>query len=231
MGGFAWALAAFVAIHVGVSATGLRARLVQAIGEWPYRAVFSLVSLGLLIWLIQGYGAVRADPFDQLNEPMWLPPSWLRWPAIVLGLFGIALAVTGILTRGPTSMGAEKSGLARSEPAHGVLRITRHPFLWGVAFWGVAHLMTNGERVAVMLFGALAAMVIFGARSIDRKGAARDPEGWERFAAVSSNAPFAAIVQGRNRLVLSEIGWRGLVGIVAAFAIAWGHGQVGPDVF
>ena len=107
MSGFAWALIAFVAIHVGVSATGLRARLAGAIGEGPYRALFSLVSLGLLIWLIQGYGAMRADPFDPLNEPLWLPPSWLRWPAIVLGLFSIALAVTGLLTPGPTLAGFE----------------------------------------------------------------------------------------------------------------------------
>lgn len=231
MGGFAWALVAFVAIHVGVSATGLRKRLVGVMGEWPYRALFSLVSLGLLVWLIQGYGAMRADPFDPLNEALWLPPSWLRWPAIALGLFGVALAITGLLTPGPTSMGAENSSLAKAEPAHGVLRITRHPFLWGVALWGVAHLMTNGERFAVMLFGAMAAMVIFGARSIDRKGAARNPEAWARFEDATSNAPFAAIVQGRNRLALGEIGWRGLVGIAVAFAIAWYHGQIGPDVF
>lgn len=231
MSGFAWALIAFVAIHVGVSATGLRGRLAGAIGEGPYRALFSLVSLGLLIWLIQGYGAMRADPFDPLNEPLWLPPSWLRWPAIVLGLFSIALAVTGLLTPGPTLAGFEARGLAQPEPARGILRITRHPFLWGVALWGAAHLMLNGERFAVMLFGALAAMVLFGARSIDRKGAARDPEAWARFEAVSSNAPFAAIFQGRNTLALGEIGWRGLVGVAAAFAVAWGHGQIGPDVF
>lgn len=231
MGGFAWALVAFVAIHVGISATGVRARLVGMVGEWPYRAVFSLVSLGLLIWMIQSYGAVRDDLFDPLNEPMWTPPAWMRWPAVVIGLLGIALAVTGILTRGPTSMGSEKAGLAKSEPAQGILRVTRHPFLWGVVLWGVSHLMNNGDRVNVMLFGALAAMVLFGARSIDRKGAARDPEGWARFAAVSSNAPFAAIVQGRNKLALGEIGWRGLVGIAAAFAIAWGHSLVGPAVF
>lgn len=226
MGGFAWALAGFVIIHIGVSATGLRAALVRMIGEWPYRAVFSLVSLGLLIWLVQAYGAMRGDPFDPLNETMWLPPDWLRWPAFALAIFAVALAVTGLLTPGPTLAGFEKAGLARAEPAHGVLRITRHPFLWGIALWGVAHLMTNGERFAIMLFGGLAAMVIFGARSIDRKGAARDPEGWARFADVTSNAPFAAIVQGRNRLDLGEIGWRGLAGFAAAFAIAWYHGQI-----
>jgi uncharacterized membrane protein len=30
---------------------------------------------------------------------------------------------------------------------------------------------------------------------------------WRSFAAVTSNVPFAAVVAGRNRFSLSEIGW------------------------
>lgn len=231
MNGFVWALVGFVLIHIGLSATGLRARLVAAIGEGPYRAMFSLASIALLVWLIAAYGDMRADPFDPLNEALWSPPDWMRWPAIVIGLFGVALGVTGVLTPGPTFAGFESRALAQPEPGRGVLRITRHPFLWGVAFWALAHLMTNGERFAVMLFGALGVMALLGARSIDRKGRARDPEAWSRFEAVSSNAPFAAIVQGRNRLALGELSWRGLVGLAAAGFVAWGHGLAGPELF
>lgn len=225
MNDFAWALAGFVLIHIGVSATGLRARLVGAIGEWPYRGLFSLASLALLAWLILGYQAMRADPFDPLNEMLWLPPDWVRWPGYFLSFLGVALAVTGVLSPGPTYAGFESRSLAQDEPARGVLRITRHPFLWGVAVWGAGHLLFNGERFALMLFGALALMAIFGARSIDRKGRARNPEAWDRFADVTSNAPFAAIAQERNRLMLTEIGWRGLVGLAAAFAVMLTHGQ------
>ncbi|MCX7357726.1 MAG: NnrU family protein [Alphaproteobacteria bacterium] len=223
---FAWALAGFVLIHVGISATGLRARIVGMIGEWPYRGLFSLASGALLTALIVGIGQMRADPFDPLNAPLWDPPGWLRWAAYVLVLFGLSLAFTGLFTPGPTLAGFEKAGLAKAEPAYGVLRITRHPFLWGVALWGAGHLLVNGERFAVMLFGALALMSVFGARSIDRKGAARDPEGWEKFEDVTSNAPFVAIVQGRNKLVIGEIGWRGLVGVAIAVAIALFHRQL-----
>lgn len=223
---FAWALAGFVLIHVGISATGLRARIVGAIGEWPYRGLFSLASGALLAGLIIGVGQMRADPFDPLNAPLWDPPGWLRWGAYVLVLFGLSLAFTGLFTPGPTTAGFEKAGLARGEPAYGVLRITRHPFLWGMALWGAGHLLVNGERFAVMLFGALALMAIFGARSIDRKGAARDPEGWEKFEVVTSNAPFVAIAQGRNKLSLGEIGWRGLAGVAIAVAIALFHRQL-----
>ena len=96
MNAFAWALALFVLIHVGISATGARRALVGGVGEGPYRAVFSLVSLGLLIWQIQGFAAMRADPFDPLNEPLWSPPAWLRWPAIALSLLGVTLLASHI---------------------------------------------------------------------------------------------------------------------------------------
>jgi uncharacterized membrane protein len=107
-----------------------------------------------------------------------------------------------------------------------MLRITRHPFLWGVALWAGGHLLVNGERFAVMLFGALGLMALLGTRSIDRKGAAKGGEAWAKFAAATSNVPFAAIVQGRNRLAFGEIWWRVLVGVAAAAAIVWAHGAV-----
>ncbi|HRE43034.1 MAG TPA: NnrU family protein [Terricaulis sp.] len=225
MSAFVWALAGFVGLHIGISATGARGRLVAVLGEGLYRALFSLASLVLLGAMIWALGAVRADPFNPLNEVLWAPPLWLFWPSIILIVLGIVLAVTGVLTPGPTQAGFEKA-LAAAEPARGVLRITRHPFLWGAALWGVGHFLANGERFALMLFGALTLMVLFGTRSIDRKGAARDPEGWERFAEVTSNVPFMAITQGRNSLKLGEIGWRGLAAAAVAALLAVGHGQL-----
>lgn len=226
MNDFAWALVGFVLIHVGVSATGLRAIVVRTIGEGPYRALFSLASLALLVWLIHGYGEMRGNPFDPLNEDLWLPPDWLRWPAYVLIVLGLLLAFTGLFTPGPTLAGFEKRALQAAEPARGVLRISRNPFLWGVAFWAAGHLLVNGERFAVMLFGALGLMVIFGARSIDRKGRARDPDAWGRFEAVTSNMPFAAIAQGRNRFKAGEIGWRFIVALALVGLVAWAHPMV-----
>lgn len=220
---FTWALAGFIALHIGVAASGLRARLVNRIGEGPYRGLFSIASLLLFLALLYGYQRMHADPFDPLNHAFWAPPEWLRWPATMLIGFGVTLAVAGLFTPGPTFVGFENKPLDQAQPARGVLRITRHPFLWGVAFWAAGHLMVNGERFALMLFGALGVMVVFGARSIDRKARARNPEAWLRFEEVTSNFPFAAIAQGRNRLALGEIGWRLLVGLAATGGIAFGH--------
>lgn len=223
MTGFALALTLFVLIHIGVSATGLRARIVERIGEGPYRGLFSVASLGLLAWLVMGFRAMRADPFDPLNETLWWPPQVLHWAAVALVGLGFLLGVAGLLSPGPTLAGFESRALAQEEPARGALRITRNPFLWGVALWAAGHLLANGERWAVMLFGALGAMVLFGARSIDRKGAARDPEAWAKFEAATSNIPFAAIVQGRNKLVFSELWWRLLVASLVFVIVGLAH--------
>ena len=217
MNAFAWALIAFVLLHVGVSGAGLRPVLVRALGEGPYRLAFAIASAALLIWMIFAFAEMRANPTDPLNAVLWTPPAWGRHVAYLLILLGFVFVIGGVSSPGPTLVGFE-GALKKNEPAHGFLRITRHPFLWGVAFWAAGHLAVNGERFALVLFGALGVMVLLGTRSIDRKGAARNTEAWARFATATSNVPFAAIIQGRNKLALSELWWRTLAGI-AVFAL------------
>ena len=50
-----------------------------------------------------------------------------------------------------------------------MMRITRHPFLWGVAVWACGHLLVNGRRPSFILFGSLLVLAIFGTYSIDAK--------------------------------------------------------------
>jgi uncharacterized membrane protein len=222
MATFTLALAAFVLLHVGVSATPLRAGLVKSIGEGPYRGLFALASAGLLAWMLFSYGAAR-DSAD--NAVLWTAPDWGRHVTATLVLAGFLLAVTGLLTPGPTTAGFE-GGLAKPEPAKGILRVTRHPFLWGVALWGVGHLFANPEKTSLMLFGGLAAMALLGTRSIDRKASARDPERWEAFRKATSNVPFAAIAQGRNRFDAGETLPRMVVALLVFGAIAYFHGPM-----
>ena len=216
---FAAALAAFILLHVGLSATPLRGAVVRAIGEWPYRGLFSVASAAALAWMIFSFGAARAAPD---NPVLWTPPAWTHHVTALFVFCAFLLAVPGLVTPGPTTVGME-GAMAKPEPARGMMRITRHPFLWGVALWGAGHLIANGEGTSLMLFGGLAAMVLFGTRSIDRKSAARDPEGWARFKAVTSNVPFAAILQGRNRLAVGEIVVPVLVALAVFGATLWFH--------
>ena len=85
--------------------------------------------------------------------------------------------------------------------------MTRHPFLWGVAIWALAHGIQNGEAAALILFGSMFVLAIAGPHSIDAKRQRKFGDKWERFAAVTSNLPFAAIAAGRNELRLAELGW------------------------
>jgi uncharacterized membrane protein len=193
------AAAFFVAIHVFISGTALRGRFVARLGERGFFGFFSLLSAAGLGWLVWSYG--RA-PFVGI----WTPAPALRPMVLLLVLAAFLLVVTGLTTPSPTAIGGEAE-LDRAEPAKGILRVTRHPFLWGVATWAFAHLLANGDAASLILFGSLLLLALVGPFSIDRKRARRLGDRWERFAAKTSNLPFAAIVAGRSSFALAEIGW------------------------
>jgi uncharacterized membrane protein len=222
MWSLAAAAAAFAGIHSLVAGSGLRAPIVKAIGEGPYRGVFSIASIAGLVWLLFAFGAARTMPE---NSALWTPPSFFKHIAHLFNFLALTIGVAGLLSPGPTSVGFE-GALKNPEPARGMLRVTRHPFLIGVALWAFGHLLVNPERASILLFAPLGIIALFGMASIDRKAAARDPENWARFKAATSIAPFAAIAGGRNRFAVGEIGWRLLIGAAAAAAVFWFHGSL-----
>jgi uncharacterized membrane protein len=190
----------FLGIHFGVSGTRLRDRFVASIGEKKYRGLFALASLGGLIWLIYAYG--RA-PY----VPLWGELSSLKPVAAPVVLIAFVFVAVGLATPSPTVAGME-SQLTRGAPARGIVRITRHPFLWGVALWALVHLTINGDLASLVLFGSLLVLSVGGTASIDAKRRGGFGEHWAQFARLTSNVPFGAIVSGRNELgaALREIG-------------------------
>jgi uncharacterized membrane protein len=193
------AAAFFVGIHVLIAGSRLRDHLVARIGESLFRAVFSAVSVLGLWWLVTSF---RAAPYIET----WGPLPWFKPIAVVLMLIAFLLVTTGLTTKNPAAVAGE-SALTESQAAHGILRITRHPFLWGLAIWAFSHVVANGDLAALVLFGSLLALCLAGTRSIDAKRQRIYGTAWDRFAAVTSNLPFQAILQGRNQLQLAEIGW------------------------
>ncbi|MCB1686440.1 MAG: NnrU family protein [Pseudomonadales bacterium] len=205
--------------HLGVSSSGLRGRLVAALGEKGYLGLYSLVSLATLGYLIWLYG--EQPRYDYV----WSPRPALYIAAQVIMPFAFLLALGGFLVKNPTNVGME--GLLRDaqDPdfARGVTRITRHPFQWGVVLWAIAHLVANGDTVSVIFFGTFLLLSGLGTVLIDRKKAARLGGGWQAYAARTSNLPFLAIAQGRNRLVLSELWQPLLLALVVYALVVWGH--------
>jgi len=212
------AAAFFLGIHLLVSGTALRDRLIARLGEGPYRGLFSLASLTALVWLCMAYN--RAPYVETWGRLEGLKPL-----ADLLMLIAVPLAVLGLTTRSPTSVGGE-AAVARGPV--GIQRVTRHPFLWGVALWALVHLTLNGDLAALLLFGSLGLLAALGTVAIDRKRARALGPAWTGFAAASSNLPFAAIAQGRARLRLGEIpAWQWLAALAAYAAL----GALHPALF
>ncbi len=201
------AAALFVGIHVFVSGTALRAVLVRAIGERAYLAAFSLASGAAIFWLVAAYN--RAP-----SLPLWQVPAF-AWIAIAVMPVALFLFVAAFTARNPTVVGVPTP---RPESVPGVIRVTRHPFLWSVALWSAVHLLTNGDLASLVFFGALLVLAIVGPFLIDAKRRAKDPEAWVAFAAVTSNVPLAALLAGRTRVTLAELGWWRLAIAVVAWA-------------
>jgi uncharacterized membrane protein len=203
------ATAAFLATHF-VSATPLRARLVGALGEQPYRGLYSLVAFATLGWMIWAFaGAPR--------EPLWT--GWRLGPLLLVPLALVLLACG--TARNPTAVGGERV-LQSDEPARGMIRVTRHPVMWGIMLWAAAHILASGTLRALVFFGAFVLLAALGSRSLDARK--RTDPGWPRLAAATSHVPFVAIAQGRNRLDLREIGWvRPVAGLVLFFVLFFAH--------
>jgi uncharacterized membrane protein len=202
-------------IHRGIAGSALRSWLVARLGEKGFRASFSLLSIGALTFLIYAY---RRAPC----EPLWTTPRPLFWLPLLLVPVAFVLFAGAFTVPNPSAVGGEKA-LARDQPARGMLRITRHPFLWAIVLWSSSHLIVNGNVPALFLFGSLLLTAALGSGDIDRKRARSGGEQWQRFAAATSNVPFAAILSGRNRLALRELLLPIALGLIVAGVVLHFH--------
>ncbi|MGH8441612.1 MAG: NnrU family protein [Nevskiaceae bacterium] len=210
MTNLALAAVAFAAMHLLIAGTRTRGILVARLGERAFLGLFSAASAGVLGWLIWAYAQVR--------QPMLTPLTDLRWLSAVLVLVAFTFIVLGLTTPGPTIVGGAKL-MTREDPARGIHRVTRHPFLWGIALWALVHALFNPEQANLWFFGTFVFVATVGTFSIDAKREAAYGEAWERYVQLTSNIPFAAIAQRRNRLVLAEIGWVRLGAALAAYLV------------
>ncbi len=205
MGSLIVAAAVFLGIHLLVSGTKLRDIIVAKIGENPYLGLFALSSLGAIVWLCIAYNHAYASPG---NRVLYDLGQGFRNVAIPVIAAAFALAVPGILMSNPTS--------ARQETAavRGVLRITRHPFLWGTAIWAGYHLLASGTLASAIFFSTFLVLALLGTRAIDAKCRRKRGREWQAIAYQTSNLPFAAIFARRNHFVASEyFDWRFTVAV------------------
>jgi uncharacterized membrane protein len=195
----------FLGIHFLISGTKARDAITAITGEGPYLGLFSLASLVSIAWLAISYNRAEASDENRVLYDLGIGVRHAAIPVIAIAFF---LGVQGLFMPNPTSVRGE-SLAGKNISIQGVLRITRHPFLWGAAIWAAFHTTANGDLASVIFFGTFLVLSIFGTLLIDAKRKRKMGAAWDAFAAKTSNLPFAAIVSGRNRLRVGELfGWR-----------------------
>ncbi len=189
----------FLGIHI-VPATPLRRTVVAAIGEGPYMALFSLVSLIVIWWWVRAFNATAPD------AGLWTPPNWWPWIMAVVLLAGAVLFVGGLSSPNPT-LPNRGALLERPGVAQGIFAVTRHPLMWSFGLWGVAHLISQFNWRGFWFFGLFALTAIGGAVAQEWRKSETYGASWDRFTAKTSFVPMLAVLQGRAKFSMAEIGW------------------------
>jgi uncharacterized membrane protein len=126
-------LVVFLGAHsVRVVADGWRTARIAAMGEGPWKLVYSLVSIVGFVLIVYGYGQARLAPLV-----VYAPPVWTKHLAALLTLPAFILVAAAYVkgTRIKARVG--------------------HPMVLGVKLWAFAHLIANGMLADVVLFGSL----------------------------------------------------------------------------
>lgn len=145
----------------------VRSRAVERLGQ-AYPGVFALAILASIGLMVLGWRSTMATV-------VYTPPVWGSAAANVLVFLALLLFVA--------------SGMTTN-----IKRVIQHPQLTGVATWGAAHLLANGERRSLVLFGGLGLWAIAAILFINRRDGA-----WEKpepLPMVGEWKPLAAAVVG-----------------------------------
>jgi uncharacterized membrane protein len=139
-------LIVFLGAHVFVTMRDRRAALVSRIGEWPYRGLFSLISIVGILLIAYGFAAYRAAGMIML----WYPPAWTRHIVEVL-MWPASIMITAAYIPG------------------NIKRVLKHPMLAGVKTWAFAHLCANGDLGSIILFGSVLAWAVYDRITLKRR--------------------------------------------------------------
>ena len=213
------ATVAFVGGHFLLTSAPVRSGLVGKVGEKAFLGYYSLIIIALFVWMLFAY---RDAPL----EILWDPNPVLAWiPALVMPV-ALFFAVCGLSTPNPTMAGSDALTAGR-DPTQGIMRITRHPFLNGVALWAVAHLLATIDTANLILFGGLFILATGGMWHIDRKKEAQHGAAWGPVLLTTSAMPFVSLLQKRTSLDWPGIGWwRVAVAVILYLALTWLHPAV-----
>jgi uncharacterized membrane protein len=198
---------AFAGTHMALSSSGIRERLVRAVGGNAFAGLYSLIALVLFVPLVRTYFAHKhAGPL------LWSIPVG---PAL-RGAIYLAMAVAFVLM---------VAGLVRPSPANlvpgdttprGALLITRHPLFMGLGLFGLLHLIPNGNAADVAFFGGFPLFAVVGCWHQDRRKLVSGPPGYPEF---YRETPFLPFTGSRTGEGIRELGPLLILGGAAVTAL------------
>lgn len=109
-----------------------RDRLKAAMGENAFKGLFTVVSIIGVALLIYGYSQAWAT--GEGTAQIYDPPAWGRHVAMLLVLVGFIL-------------------IAASHGKGNLRALVRNPMSIGIGLWALGHLLANGMKVDLWLFG------------------------------------------------------------------------------
>ena len=152
----------------------MRENAISRFGRTAYMFGYSLLSLGLTVWIFSAYA--RAPDLE-----LWNSAGWHFWVPVLVMPFALALISIGAMIANPLSISFRKAPVDQAAPA--LVRLVRHPVLWGFALWAASHIPPNGDLASLILFGGLFVFSYAGMGVFDRRKQRQLGEGqWRRFA-------------------------------------------------
>lgn len=183
MTGLFIAFALFVLLHSGPAIPAIRAGIIGRVGRPVYFAGYSTVSTALLVWLF--YETLNTDYIE-----LWEPARWQATATFILAPLGLFLVIAGLISFNPFSV-----TLRRETGAQGaIVNVTRHPVLWGFAFWALGHVLPNGDLRSLILFGGFAVFALGGIAMAERRARKRLGGDWQGTTKGSAIIPLQALL-------------------------------------
>jgi len=160
-------LALFFAAHsISIANEGWRDRIVERIGVWQWKGIYSLVSIGGFVLICWGYGIARQEPMMLYTSPAWMRHVTMLAMVVVFPLF-----------------------LAANLPGR-IKSAAKQPLLAATKIWAFSHLLVNGSLADVLLFGSFLTWAVVD--RISMKGRTQRPIASAPASAI--NDPVAVVV-------------------------------------
>lgn len=182
----------FAVVHSGLSS--FRDKGEKLIGERAFRVLFAGLSLPLALSTVVYFINHRYDGV-QLWQLQSVPGlHQVVWLSNFISFFFLYPSTFNLLE--VAAVDKPKMHLWET----GIMRITRHPQMVGQVMWCLAHTIWIGNSVAAAASIGLIGHHLFGVWNGDRRLARRYGEAFDIVKSRTSVIPFAAILDGRQKL-------------------------------